>query len=132
MFESSCKEAEKGPKVYQIASWRPLLVFLPKRASRKVRRKKRDVCGFEFKMGRLDMSIKEKRKSRKDYRAFADSSEKNIRSLKPNLYKRPNEREELDERFFKLSKRSDNYRKEISIKGIDSQLSQEIALTSWL
>ena len=59
-----------------------------------------------------------------------DCSEKNIRSLRPNLYKMPDEREKLDERFFKLSKSSDNYRKEISIKGIDSQLSQEIALTS--
>ena len=84
------------------------------------------------KTGRLDMSIKEKRKTRNDYRAYSDDSEKDIRSMRPNLYKNPNERERLDRFFFRLDKRSDNYRKEIRIKGIDSQFSEEIVLTSWL
>ena len=84
------------------------------------------------KTGRLDMSIKEKRKSRKDCGIYADYSAKNVRSMRPNLYKMPNEREILDERFSRLSESSDNFRKEIRIKGIDSQFSEEIVLTSWL
>jgi hypothetical protein len=44
----------------------------------------------------------------------------------------PDEREKLDERFFRLSKSSDSFRKEIRVKGIDSRSSKEIALTSWL
>lgn len=78
------------------------------------------------------MSVKEKRKTRNDYRAYSDYSEKDIRSMRPNLYKTPIEREKLDRFFFRLDKRSDNYRKEIRIKGIDSRFSKEIALTSWL
>jgi hypothetical protein len=78
------------------------------------------------------MSIKEKRKMRKDYSIYSDYSDKSIRSARPNLYKMPNERERLDKRLFRLGKSSDNFRKEIRIKGIDPRISQEIALTSWL
>jgi hypothetical protein len=78
------------------------------------------------------MSIKEKRKTRRDLSIYSDLSQKDIRSLRPNLYKMPAERERLDKHLFSLSKASDNYRKEIRIKGIDVRDSKEIALTSWL
>lgn len=78
------------------------------------------------------MSIKEKRKTRKDYSIYSDYSEIDLRSVRPNLYKRPNERERLNERLFRLSESSDNFRKEIRIKGIDNRISKEIALTIWL
>ncbi len=78
------------------------------------------------------MSIKEKRKTRKDYSIYSDYSEKNMRSTRPNLYKKPNERERLNRHLFWLGESSDNYRKEIRIKGIDNRFSKEIALTSWL
>jgi hypothetical protein len=44
----------------------------------------------------------------------------------------PDEREKLDEHLFRLGRTSDNYRKEIRIKGVDNRFSKEIALTSWL
>ena len=53
-------------------------------------------------------------------------------SFHDRLYKMPAEREKLDKHLFSLSKASDNYRKEIRIKGIDVRDSKEIALTSWL
>jgi hypothetical protein len=78
------------------------------------------------------MSIKEKRKTRKDYSIYSDYSDRVIRSRRPNLYKMPAEREKLDERLFRLTSKSDNYRKGIRIKGVNRRFSEEIALTSWL
>ncbi len=78
------------------------------------------------------MSIKEKRKIRKDYSIYLDPSERALRRKRPNLYKMPDEREKLDRLLFSLSEKSDNYRKEMRIKGIDKRVSEEIALTSWL
>jgi len=78
------------------------------------------------------MSIKEKRKTRRDYGIYADRSDMAIRSLRPNLYKLPAEREKLDKHMFSLSKKSGKYAKEIRIKGLDNRISEEIALTSWL
>lgn len=78
------------------------------------------------------MSIKEKRKTRKDYSIYSDSFDMDIRRFRPNLYKMPAEREKLDRYLFNLSKKSDNYRKEMRIKGLKKRISEEIALTSWL
>lgn len=78
------------------------------------------------------MSIKEKRKNRKDYSIYLDREEMAIRSKRPNLYKLPEERERLERRLFNLSEKSDKYRKEIQIKGVDKRIAEEIALTSWL
>ena len=78
------------------------------------------------------MSIKEKRKTRRDYSIYSDSSEMLVRRFRPNLYKLPTEREKLDKHLFSLSKKSDNYLKETRIKGLDKRVSEEIALTSWL
>ena len=78
------------------------------------------------------MSIKEKRKTRKDYSIYSDRSEMAVRKSRPNLYKMPDEREKLDRHLFSLSKKSDKYLKEIRIKGLDRRISEEIALTSWL
>lgn len=78
------------------------------------------------------MSIKEKRKIRKDYSIYSDSLDMEIRRYRPNLYKMPAEREKLDRRLFSLSEKSDNYRKEIRIKGLKRRISEEIALANWL
>lgn len=78
------------------------------------------------------MSIKEKRKTRKDYRVYSDRSDMDMRKFRPNLYKMPAEREKLDRYLFILGKKSDNYRKEMRIKGLKKRISEEIALTSWL
>ncbi|MBW8017202.1 MAG: hypothetical protein FVQ82_13545 [Planctomycetes bacterium] len=78
------------------------------------------------------MSIKEKRKKRKDYSIYSDRSDMALRKSRPNLYKMPAEREKLDRYLFSLSKKSDNYRKEMRIKGLKKRISEEIALTSWL
>jgi len=78
------------------------------------------------------MSIKERRKTRKDYGIYLDPSEMAIRQKRPNLYKLPDEREKMDRHLFKLTQKSDKYRKEIRIKGIDRRIAKEIALTSWL
>lgn len=78
------------------------------------------------------MSIKEKRKTRKDCSIYSDYSELEMRRRRPNLYKMPNEREKINKYFFELSENSDIYRNEIRVKGIDNRISKEIALTSWL
>jgi hypothetical protein len=78
------------------------------------------------------MSIKEKRKTRKDYSVYSDRSDMDMRKFRPNLYKMPAEREKLDRHLFDLSKESGNYQKEMRIKGLKKRISEEIALTSWL
>ena len=78
------------------------------------------------------MSIKEKRKSRKDYEIYYDQDDMDMKRRRPNLYKRPAQREKLYRHLFELSTKSDKYRKELRIKGLDRRFSEEIALTSWL
>ena len=77
------------------------------------------------------MSIKEKRKTRKDFSIYTDSSEMAIRQNRPNLYKMPDEREKLNEHIFHLSEKSDNYLKQMRIKGLSRRISEEIAMATW-
>ena len=78
------------------------------------------------------MSIKEKRKTRKDYGIYSDSSEMSLRRSRPNLYKMPAEREKLDRHIFNLSKKSGKYLKQMRVKGLSRRISEEIAMASWL
>jgi len=78
------------------------------------------------------MSIKKKRKSKRDLDIYNDISDIEIKRNRPNLYKKPIEREKLYWHLQKLTGRSNKYIKELRIKGLDNRSAEEIALTSWL
>jgi len=78
------------------------------------------------------MSVKKKRKAKRDLDIYSDISEMEIRRKRPNLYKLPVEREKLYWHLHKLSGKSNKYIKELRIKGISNRCAEEIALTSWM
>ena len=78
------------------------------------------------------MSTKQKRKTKKDFNIYMDYSEMKVLQKRPNLYKKPFEREKLNERIFKAIEKDPKYRKEIHVKGLDKRDSEEIFAATWL
>lgn len=78
------------------------------------------------------MSIKEKRKRRKDYGIYHDEHEIEEMKFRPNLYKQHTRREKLYRHLYRLGSKDDNYIRELDIKGMDRRLTEEMALSSWL
>lgn len=76
------------------------------------------------------MSIKKKRKARHDIVRYADSSEMEMRRLRPNLYKSPQQRDDLYYEFFEHTAANKLHRKEVRIKGMPRRMAEEIAMIS--
>jgi len=76
------------------------------------------------------MSIKKRRKTRRNYTRYVDSSEMELRRLRPNLYKKPQQRGRLYYDFFENTPARRVYRKEVTIKGMPKRIAEEIAMIS--
>ena len=76
------------------------------------------------------MSIKKRRKARRDIVAYADCSEMELRRLRPNLYKKPQQRDRLYYDFFEHTPACEIHRKVVRIKGMPKRIAEEIAMIS--
>ncbi|MBW8035895.1 MAG: hypothetical protein FVQ79_09760 [Planctomycetes bacterium] len=76
------------------------------------------------------MSIKKRRKTRRDTTRYTDDSEMELRRLRPNLYKKPQQRGRLYYDFFEHTSARQLHRKQVRVKGMPKRIAEEIAMIS--
>ena len=79
------------------------------------------------------MSIKERRKQRKDLGRYDDREQRHWMSLRPSLYKNMDLREQVFHHLHSIGKKAESQADRFyHIKGIRYEDAGEIALTRWL